>query len=281
MTVIDVWNALTFDAELVEHLEENADLICSYYQEENQIFLSHDHNRGKRLSILRPTNRYAYDFNEMLDMFEPLMDMRIIRAFHYTRLTEEEVVNFQKSGIHVSTPETLWQRLGAVVTSGKLDRDIADRLFAESPFKDRVQLDARSGKFCLASHPEAVDYSGVVPLLECWGGEVASMWVRDLPISAPLLHLGQPRVIEVAVPLNVTTQSYRAGQAVVATYGRARGALPEIVDFDLYVQTALPPTAVIAIHTKGDPAFEAMGREYPQGFIDFRIGRWKELTGED
>jgi hypothetical protein len=43
----------------------------------------------------------------------------------------------------------------------------------------------------------------------------------------------------------------------------------------------LPATAVLAVHTEGDPSFGGMGRSYPAGYVDVSIGRWKELTGED
>jgi hypothetical protein len=152
------------------------------------------------------------------------METRTIRAFHYTRLTEDEVTSLFRSGVHVSTPETLRQRLEAVVVSGGLAGDVANRLYAESPFHSD-QFHARSGKFWLTSHPVAVDDGGVVPLMEHWGGEVASMWVRDLALSAPLLKLGRARIIEIAVPLSATKHSYHAGKAVVATFARCCGAI--------------------------------------------------------
>ena len=63
---------------------------------------------------------------------------------------------------------------------------------------------------------------------------------------------------------------------------RARAArIPSKFAFDLYVETALPTTAVITVHTKGDAAFELMGRDYPAGFVDVDVGRWKQLTGDE
>jgi hypothetical protein len=274
---IDVWDVRTFDSELLVRLEANADLIRAYFETDYRIFLSHDLGRGPERSILRPENPHASDFYELLDVVGLQMGTRTIRAFHYTRLTENEVASLLRSGIHVSKPETLRQRLEAVVVSGSLARDVADRLYAESPFHSD-QLHARSGKFWLTSHPVAVDDRGVVPLMERWGGEVASMWVRDRALSA-LLKLGRARIIEVAVPLGATKHSYDAGKAVVATFARSRDAIPSKFAFDLYVETALPATAVLAVHTKGDAAFESMGRDYPEAFIDVDVGRWKELTG--
>lgn len=277
---IDVWDIRTFDSELLVQLGANADLIRAYFETDHQIFLSHDLGRSPEPSILRPANPHASDFYELLDVMGLQMGKRTIRAFHYTRLTEDEVARLLRSGIHVSTPETLRQRLETAVVSGHLVRDVADRLYAKSPFHSD-QLHVRSGKFWLTSHPVAVYDGGVAPLMERWGGEVASMWVRDVALSTPLLTLGQPRIIEVAVPLSLTKHSYDAGRAVVATFARSRGSIPSKFAFDLYVETALPTTAVITVHTNGDAAFESMGRDYPAGFVDVDVGRWKQLTGDE
>jgi hypothetical protein len=278
--IIDIWDARTFDSALFVQLEANADLICAYFETDHQIFLWHDLGRGPVRSILRPENPNATDFNKLLEALELQMETRTIRAFHYTCLTEHEVTSLLRSGVHVSTPETLRQRLEAVVVSGGLAREVADRLYAESPFHSD-QFHARCGKFWLTSHPVTVDDGGVVPLMGRWGGEVASMWVRHLAFSAPLLKLGRARIIEVAVPLSATKHSYHAGKAVVATFARLRGAMPSNFAFDLYVRTALPATAVLAVHTEGGAAFESMGRGYPEGFVDVNAGRWKELTGDE
>ena len=277
---IDVWDVRTFDSELLVQLEANADLIRAYFETDHRIFLSHDLGRGLERFILRPENPHMSDFYKLLDVIGLQMGTRTIRAFHYTRLTENEVASLLRIGIHVSKPVTLRQRLEAVVVSGGLARDVADRLYAESPFHSD-QLHARSGKFWLISHPVAVDDSGAEPLMERWGGEVASMWVRDRALSGPLLKLGGARIVEVAVPLGATKHSYDAGKAVVATFARSRGAIPSKFAFDLYIETALPATAVLVVHTKGDAAFESMGRDYPEGFIDVDVGRWKELTGDE
>jgi hypothetical protein len=115
--------------------------------------------------------------------------------------------------------------------------------------------------------------------MEHWGGEVASMWVRDGALSEPLTTLGKARIIEIATPLDTTKHSYQSGKAVAATFGRLRGAFPEKSAFDLHVNQPLPPTAVHAIHTEGDAGFSSMGRTYPPGFVDVDAGHWKELAG--
>jgi hypothetical protein len=107
------------------------------------------------------------------------------------------------------------------------------------------------------------------------------MWMKDPTMLAPLAAIGKPRVVEVAVPLVVTPRSYPAAEAVIATFGRSKGCIPSAHSFDLWVTAPLGPDAIIGVHTEGEASFHAMGRSYPDGFVDVDIGHWKELTGED
>lgn len=278
--IIDVWSANTFDPDLLAFLTSKADLVRAYFDTDRDIFLSYDLGRGQPRPTLRPDNPHASGFYGLLDAADRLMAARTIRAFHYTRLTDDEVTDLSRSGIHLSTPETLLRRFNTLVTSGVLPRAIADRLYEQSPFHSD-QREARAGKFWMVSHPISPEDGGVVPLTKHWGGEVASMWVSDAALLAPLQAIGRARIVEIAMPLAVTRHSYAAGKAVVATFGRSVGAIPEKGTFDLYSHQAVPPSAVLAVHTEGDPAYTGMGITYPAGFTDVDAGRWKELTGEE
>jgi hypothetical protein len=279
---IDVWDVRTFDPALIALLEASADLVRDYLGTDRHRFLSHDLGRGPVRSILRPENPHASRFNAFRETIGREMQQRTIRAFHYTRLTDDEVATLLGDGIHLSTPASLQRRLDDVVAAGGVAGDFADRLYAESPFHSD-QLEVRSGKFWMISHPIAVDDSGVKPLMKHWGGEVASMRIPDDVLSAQLASLGKPRIIELAVPMSATTtrHHYYAGGAVVATFARSRGSIPPTFAFDLYVIQPLPPRAILAVHTEGDAPFVEMGRGYPAAFVDVEIGRWKELTGEE
>lgn len=278
--VIDVWDVGTFTADLLEVLERHSELVRSYFDTEHAILLSYDLGRGSERPILRPDNPGAREYYALLDVVGELMEWLAIRAFHYTRLTDDEVADIRQSGIRLSTPETLRLRLDTLVAAGNLSADIANQLYDASPFHSD-QLDARSDKFWMVSHPIAIDDGGVVPLMNHWGGEVASMWIRNTTLGAHLTKLGKARIIEVAAPLDATRHVHNASKAVVATFGRARGAIPDRSTFDLYVKTPLPASAVLAVHTEGEEKFAAMGRSYPAGFVDIDVGHWKELTGED
>jgi hypothetical protein len=268
---IDVWDVHTFDPALIALLEDGANLIRDYLETDRQIFRSFELNDGPDRPLLRPENPYTSEFLVFEEAIGREMQERTIRAFHYTRLTDSEVSALKRNGIHLSTPASLQGRLDDIVAAGDLPRDVADQLYNQSPFHSD-QLRARSDKYWMTSHPVAIDDRGVRPLLKYWGGEVASMWIRDKAFSAPLASLGKPRIIEVAVPMSATPHSHRAGTAVITTFARSRGATPPKGDFDICTKQPLPPTAVLAVHTEGDWRFIVMGRGYPVGFVDVSTG---------
>lgn len=278
--MIDVWNSSTFDSELNSFLEPQTDLIRNYLLTDHEIFLEYDLGRGPSRPPLRPDNRFAFAFIALQEAMMQLMERRTIRAFHYTRMMEHEVARLRRDGIHLSTPETLRQRLEVLISTRTLSRAIADKLYAQSPFHSD-QLESRSDKFWMTSHPIEVHDSGVTPLMAHWGGEVASMWTRDQSLLTPLGAIGKPRIIEIAVPMLATRHSFSAGKAVLATFARSRGCISEKQAFDLYAKEQLSPSSILAVHTEGDQAFVDMGRSYPPGYVNVSIGYWKELTGED
>jgi hypothetical protein len=278
--LIDVWDAKTFDDELSAVMATQAAVIRDYVTTDNQIFLAYDLGRSNENYFYRPENPYASAFFALEEAVAQLMQSRTMRAWHYTRLTAAEVDKLRNEGIQLSTPETLRTRLDLLVASGALSPQMADELYAGSPFHSD-QLAARSGKFWMSSHPVAVRDSGVQPLMARWGGEVASMWTKDPVLLAPLAVAGKARVIELSVPLSLTRHSLSAGQAVVATFGRTLGCALGKHSFDLYVTRPLGPDSVLRVHGEDDSSFHAIGLTIPDGYLDVDIGHWKELTGED
>lgn len=132
-------------------------------------FLSHSLGRGSTTSFLPPENPYAPAFHALTDAMKDQIECRTIRAWHYTRLTDPEVAALRCAGIHLSTPATLRARLNALVKSGDLGEQIADALYAASPFNGQREI--RSNKFWMVSHPLAVDDGGVKPLMAHWAAK--------------------------------------------------------------------------------------------------------------
>jgi len=236
--------------------------------------------RGPKRSLLRPNNPYAYSFLALTEYVGNEMWSRNIRAWHYTRLTNSELKLLQRDGIHLSTPQALRARLDALVASEELSAQIADSLFDLSPLQ-RGQLEIRTNRFWMASHPVTIDDGGVEPLMSHWGGEVASMWITEPSLLDPLSAIGKPCVLEVNVPLSLTQHCYPAGEAVVATYARSLGCISDNRGFSLYVSAPLPPSAVERVHSVDDRNFHLLGRGYPERYVDVMVNFWKELSGEE
>lgn len=274
---IDVWNVETFDQPLLAHLQTNAELIRNYLKTSRRHWREHE---ASDHTMPYPTNPCGSEYMNFVDMIGREMASRTIRAWHYTRLTNEEVDVVRSDGIYLSTLETIRRRFDDQVTAGIFTAEVAEALFAASPFQGE-QRESRSNKFWMVSHPLNIKDGGVTLLLSNWGGESAYFWLQDQALETLVAGIGVSRVLELVVPLDATGRAHLAGDAVVATFGRSLGCKPEKKVFDLYSTRALGPEAVIAIHTVGDPAFSRLGRGYPAEFIDVNIDRWDELMATD
>ena len=80
------------------------------------------------------------------------------------------------------------------------------------------------------------------------------------PVRKLLATIGTPRVVEVAVPLAVTANAFdSAGTIMVSFVGKHQS-------FDLAVNSPLPPSSVLRIHSRGEIDFEGFARGYPATF---------------
>jgi hypothetical protein len=195
---IDVWDVETFDPELAARLAAHADLMAAYHARANQIFLDHDYGHAR--TLIRPENKYAADFSALRESIGDLMAGRTIRAWHYTRLTDREVEALRRNGIHLSTPQSLRRRFDAIVAEGRLTKAEIEVLWAQKMFNH--QHDSRAGKFWAVSHLQRIDDGGVEPLMKHWGGEAASMWMKEPALLETLEGVGRARVVAVAMPLD-------------------------------------------------------------------------------
>jgi hypothetical protein len=261
---IDVWNLETFDEALLAELNARHDLLRDYELTSKRNFLEQQAAKGW---VPLKSNPYAAERNRVVEeIIMPAMEQRVIRAWHYTRLTDDETARLQSGGIYISNFAAIRRRLDAQVAAQVLSAETADALFAASPFQQPNET--RSGKFWMTSHPLSTDDSGVELLLAHWGGEGVYFWLNDPELIEVVKSFGRPRVIELAVPLRVTSGAYSAAKAVVATFVKELGADPDWPAFSFYTKSALGPDAVLKIHTEGEPGFSALARGYPVGFVD-------------
>ena len=270
--LIDVWNVKTFDSALLLRLAPYIGLVVDYFRTDHQIFMAHDLGRGNGRSRLRPDNPHARAFQAFRGGADRRHGGACNPGWHYTGMTDAEINVLRRDGPHLSTPATLRRRLNALVAAGNLSTSQADTLYAASPFHTS-QRASRQGKFWMVSHPIAIDDGGVEPVMAHWGGEVASMFMKEEALLAPLANIGRPRIIELAVPLAATNNAYSAVEAVVATLAGAHGAFPDTHAFHPYAHTLLGGAAIRNVHTEGEASFAVMGRGHPAGFVDVFINR--------
>lgn len=266
--IIDVWNLETFDGELRGDLEARADLIRNYLVTSRRQWLERE---APDCTKPHPENPYAGEFIRATKHIMRLMEQRTIRAWHYTRMTDAEVNAMRRGGIYPSTLDNIRARFAAQVNAGTFSQEVADRLFADSPYQTE-QLGPRSNKFWMVSHPVEIEDGDVKLLLESWGGEAAYFWQQDPELQLLLRSIGTPRVIEIAMPLAHSRHGYSAAEAVVATYGRLLGCTPDKKAFDLYTYQPLGPKHLLAVHSEGGPRFAAMARGYPSDYVDTDLG---------
>ena len=263
-TIIDVWDTETFDQELISKLRASEHLVRDYLTTDRRQF---EEREASDRWMPYASNPYASEYLAFLEAVgRDLMQERTIRAWHYTRLVDDEVRIIRANGIYPGTLATLRLRLDLLVTAGSLSASDAKALFAASPCHHKEQQPGRLGKFWMTSDPVLTDDSGVELLLGNWGGEATYFWLEDKRLEKVVAEIGQPRILEIAVPVASTNHWYSAGKAVVAAFARTLGCRPDRGAFDLYSMVALGPEAVRAIHTAGDANFGAMARRYPAGF---------------
>lgn len=276
MGIVDVWNVATFDDPLTAALLEHAALVRDYLTTSRQQYIERELSDHTQPYAINP---FATDYLAFIEAIGRIMEARTIRAWHYCRLTDSETEALKYTGIQLSTIDTLTARLNAQVAAGTLSRAEADGLFAASPFHSD-QMESRAGKYWMVSTPVSPDDRGVELLLGHWGGEVAYFWLRDQGLIDRVRSIGRGRVIEVAVPMSATRQSYSAGSTVVATFARTLGCKPDYKSFDLYTTQPLGAEAILRIHSEGEPDYAALGSHYPSGSADPTIGDYDELVAE-
>jgi len=273
---IDVWDFATFDGALSELLQGRSDLIRDYLATSRRHYIDRELSNHTQPHAFNP---FAEDYGQFVETIGREMGSRTIRAWHYCRMTDAEVLALRSDGIHLSTPDTLRRRLASMVAAGMMSENEAEGLFAASPFHSS-QLQSRSNKYWMVSTPVPPDDSGVELLLSRWGGEVTYFWLRDQGLIDRVTQLGRARVIEVAVPVAATRHSYSTGSAVVATFARTLGCKPDRNSFDLYTKQALGPEAILAVRTEGEDEFMSLASTYPPGSADPTIGDYDDLVAE-
>ena len=260
---MDTWNPRTFNCELLEALRDNSELIVAYHQEDRR--LMDEHLNSDPYESLKP-NQYAPEYRALQEhILTPLMEDQRIRVWHYSRLTDDEVVSMERE-LEPSTLPGLWRRLERLIQQRVLTKEEAKIIYRDSPFQK--QSDSRAGIFCTVDIPKRSDYPGVKPLLESWGGESAYFWLSDKQLAAKLKIIGTPRIVEVETPLRDRSNAFEAADMTIRSWANHLGLTVNRSGHDLFIKDCLGEARMLRVHTQGDGVFEAMARTYPDDYAD-------------
>jgi hypothetical protein len=145
------------------------------------------------------TTRFASDLelpDDAEDSFTALLGDRLVRAYHSTRLLQEEAAAIRRDGLIPLSEELATSRIRAACASGHLtaaERDalLSGSLFASGNIIGRPgQVCAVVGRTVFDDDPAAVDL-----LLRLWGGE-AIYWAHErTALAGRLRTLGKPSIV--------------------------------------------------------------------------------------
>lgn len=269
--IIDTWNAKTFTEDITEFLKEHSETIIRFHRYEQQ---TNDHLERLQRYERRNRNPFADNYSRIREDLADLMSSKTIRAFHYTRMVDFEVEDVFANGFYAPTTEDsfvrLSERVGRLVSAGHLTIQEGDRIFSSSPLNDPEQLRARQG-FWMTTGAFRPGDSSVRLLLDNWGGEVGYFWIdesQDPDLLTRVQSIGHGRIFEIAVPLTDGNGQpifgcYSAAKDIVNGFAQRHGFQTERLGFDLSIKTALPASAVIAVHTEGDESYTTFGVNDP------------------
>lgn len=250
----------TFDDELIALLDKGKNIILAYLnaeREKSAAFEAAPENM-KTIVKLSPNPHWDEYDNLVNNMIANLLHSRSILAYHYTRLTDDEVDYIHEHGFEPSTPQSLQRRLNARALAGDLDLAVAEKIYRLSPLQ--LKANGREGLFWMTAVAKPTNDGEVEALLGFWGGEVSYM--PHLDVSTHVPKIGRSRVFEISLPLNVAKQVSSAAKTIVSTYLRSLGLSAGISDFDISTGTALPPNVIVRVLTEGEPEFLELGRQY-------------------
>ncbi len=258
--VIDVWDVDTFDDELRAYLAEHAELVRSFWSESRRLF---DEREKQTVRGPHEQNVFGPAYSVLHADVTIMMAERTIRAWHFTRLTKAEMDDIQSQGMKPMSLDLIRRRLNGMVAAGELTPGIADALFDASPFHRQISGN-RDEKIWLTSQPFELDDDMVTGLVTGWGGESINFNHLDGRMAELLATIGHPRVIEVALPLRITTRINSAAKDVVDAFSFSldcEGAWGG--GSDIVAVHPIQPEWILAIHSPGDSSFEIFGRGYP------------------
>lgn len=257
--MLDSWNHKTFGTTISSVLSEHSELVGNYHEEDRR--LMEEHLNSSPYQSLKPNrlhNAYAKLKEEILT---PILSNTRTRVWHYTRLTDYEVDSMRQQPV-LSSLNHLKDRLEKLVANELLTLEESEMVYSESPF--HLQHEIRANRLWTTNIPLAPSDSGVMPLLESWGGESAYFWLKNESISTKLKSIGSARIVEMETSLSDNLNGYSVSDTVLKAWARNLGVPLQVSGCDLPITNCIDTMKVVRVHTKGESSFEAIATSYPQ-----------------
>lgn len=260
-TPIDVWDVATFDPELAAELSRNAEVIQAYWRESRRLF---EEREAQTVRGPPELNRFGWSYQSLGERITALMEVRTIRAWHFTRLTDREVAGIVADGMPPMTLAVIRGRLDRAVAEGAIGAATADELYAASPYHRQIDGN-RENRTWLAAQPYPIDDSGVVELLATWGGESIGFNHRSGRLRDMLKGVGRPRVLEMHIPLSATTRAGEAANNVLDAYSFTLGCYGGWGGgADIVVVEPVEPEWIEAVHSEVTGLSQTWGGAIPR-----------------
>lgn len=255
MDILDPNSSLAWPAPLLECLSTHHDLLLGW-----------ERRTG---SVLAPL--YDAAINEVDAAIRPYA----LIGWHCTRLTEAEIEEILRAGMHLPNEATLRARIEARVRAGDLTQEIADMLKRRHEAADL----GRSGMvwFCF-SPPRSAGEAGIERFFRHWGGEALYNSHEDDPVTSPALNrVGVPCIIEAKVPIALLSRYGGLSTKIVRRFLIDRGlATVEPVDHEDRIEAPLPAQHIRQIIRHPSPKFSELTGcadwDYPVGALVRRDG---------
>ncbi len=180
-----------------------------------------------------------------------------ITGWHCTRLTEHEIGEILRNGMHLPDATMLARRIDALVEAGQLARDIARRLKAENQARELN----RAGMvwFCFFP-PRLAGESGIERFFRHWGGEALYNSHEYDPVTSPAIScIGMPSLVEADVPIASLERNGGLAFKIVRRFLISRGyRTREPIDHEDRIKHPLRPECIRRVIHFPDPDFYSL-----------------------
>lgn len=196
-------------------------------------------------------------------------------GWHCTRLTEAEIEEILRAGMHLPNEASLRTRIEARLRAGDLTQEIADILKRRHQAADA----GRRGMvwFCFYP-PRSAGEAGIGRFFRHWGGEALYNSHEDDPVTSPALNrVGVPCIIEAKVPIALLSRYGGLSTKIVRRFLIDRGLVTvEPVDHEDRIEAPLPAQQIKQIIRHPSPKFAELTGcadwDYPVGALVRRGG---------